>query len=298
VGVLFRQMDAKAAAEAQLRLAQRTESDHLKEANDRLAAALTMEQHARRETETAGRLKDEFLMTVSHELRTPLTAIHGWARMLLAGTLTEEQKPAALRTIERNAHIQTKLIDDLLDMARIVEGKLSLDLRPVNLADIVHRAVESALPAVQSKQVRLDATVDPNPDPIMADPERLQQVLGNLLANALKFTPPGGTIDVRLEKGNGTVDIVVNDSGTGISPEFLPHVFERFRQGGAMRRVGGLGLGLAIVRNLVELHGGTVTAESNGEGHGATFRVRLVTVTVPADAEEPAPRGARYQDIF
>jgi signal transduction histidine kinase len=160
LGVLFRQMDAKAEAEGQLKLAQQLESAHLKEANDRLAAALTMEQHARREIEAAGRLKDEFLMTVSHELRTPLTAIYGWARMLASGTLKEDQKPAALQTIERNARMQTKLVDDLLDMARIMEGKLALDLRPVNMADIVHRAVESVLPTASAKQIRIDTTVD------------------------------------------------------------------------------------------------------------------------------------------
>jgi signal transduction histidine kinase len=291
LGVLFRQMDAKAAAERQLKLAQQLESEHLKEANDRLAAALTMEQHARREIEAAGRLKDEFLMTVSHELRTPLTAIYGWARMLVAGTLKEDQKPAALQTIERNARMQTKLVDDLLDMARIMEGKLALDLRFVNMADIVHRAVESVLPAAIAKQIRIDTTVDPKAEPVIADPERLQQVMGNLLQNAVKFTPAGGEgqIDVRLEAAEGTVDIVVRDNGSGISPEFLPHVFERFRQQhvGTMRRFGGLGLGLAIVRNLVELHGGTVTAESNGEGHGATFRVRLVTAAPAVNAGQP-----------
>ncbi|OLD14306.1 MAG: hypothetical protein AUJ01_14045 [Acidobacteria bacterium 13_1_40CM_3_65_5] len=291
IGFIFRQMDAKAAAERALDLVKQTESDVLKEVNERLATALAGEQRARRETEEASRLKDEFLMTVSHELRTPLTAIAGWAQMLESGILDDRQKTAAVQAIARNARMQTRLVEDLLDMSRIIGGKLRLDLRSINVEDVIHQAVESVQPAADAKQVVLDTVVDPATVPIVADPERLQQVLWNLLSNAIKFTPSGGRVEARLEPSDGAIDIVVRDTGAGISPEFLPHVFERFRQAdvGSRRRHGGLGLGLAIVRHLVELHGGTVSADSEGEGRGATFRVRLpVRAKVPA-ASEDAP---------
>ena len=285
MAVLFRQIEAKAEAERALELVKQSEADTLKDVNERLAAALGGEQRARRETEEASRLKDEFLMTVSHELRTPLTAISGWAQMLAGGALDDRQKAAAIQTIARNARIQTRLVEDLLDMSRIIGGKLRLDVRTIDLEDVIRHVIESVQPAADAKQVTLESVSAGGTMAIVADAERLQQILWNLLSNAIKFTPSGGRVEVRREHAEGAVDIIVRDTGAGIAPEFIPHVFERFRQadGGARRRHGGLGLGLAIVRHLVELHGGTVRAESGGEGHGATFVVRLpIRTTAPA----------------
>lgn len=253
---LFRQIDAKARAEA---------------------SALASERHARREAENASRVKDEFLMTVSHELRSPLTAIYGWARMLVTGGLEKEDTARALESIERNARTQKRLIDDLLDVSRVISGKFRLDVRPLNMPDILNAAVDAVRPAADAKQIHLQTYFDPKAGPLSGDPERIQQIVWNLLSNAIKFTPSGGDVQLRLERAGADAEIIVSDTGVGISPEFLPHVFERFRQeeGGAERRFGGLGLGLAIVRHLVELHGGSVRAESAGVGRGATFRVRL-----------------------
>jgi len=275
--VLFRQMDAKASAERALAEAEQLEAGRLREVNDRLAASLESEQRARRETEAAGTLKDEFLMTLSHELRTPLTAIYGWARMLVTGGLSEHKRQVAVETIERNARAQVHLIDDLLDMSRVISGKLRLDLQAVNLADLVRDAVETIQPAADAKAIRIEITPGAEVGALVGDPDRLQQVIWNLLSNAIKFTPNGGHVQIGLHRNDGDVELVVTDTGVGIAPEFLPHVFERFRQaeGGSTRRFGGLGLGLAIVRHLVELHGGSVQAESLGENCGATFRVRL-----------------------
>ena len=274
---LFRQMDAKAAAERQLALAQRAESVQLKAANERLEAALEIEQAAHRETETAARLKDEFVMTVSHELRTPLTAIAGWAQILETGRLNAQQTASAVQTIARSARMQTRLVDDLLDVSRIIGGKLRLDVRDVVLRDVVQQAIDTVRPAADAKSLRLDAEIDPTAGIFAADADRLQQIVWNLLSNAIKFTPPGGRVVVTVGQSETSIDIAVSDSGAGIAADFLPHVFDRFRQaeGGTQRRHGGLGLGLAIVRHLVELHGGTVTAESQGEGRGSTFRVSL-----------------------
>jgi signal transduction histidine kinase len=290
IAVLFRQIDAKAAAERALDLVKQSEADTLKEVNERLATALAGEQRARRETEEASRLKDEFLMTVSHELRTPLTAIAGCAPMLEGGILDDRQKANAIGTIARNARMQTRLVEDLLDMSRIIGGKLRLDVRAIDVDEVIHQAIASLQPASDAKQVTLDAVVDRDAIRIVADADRLQQILWNLLSNAIKLTPRGGRVNVCLEPADGAVDIVVRDTGAGIAPDFLPHVFERFRQadGGARRRHGGLGLGLAIVRHLVELHGGTVWAESEGEGRGATFVVRL-PIRAPAAARDKVP---------
>lgn len=288
--VLFRQMDAKAAVERTLRATQDAEARHLNELNARLAEALTHEQQARREAEEASSLKDEFLMTVSHELRTPLTAIHGWARMLLSGAIRDSQRQTALQTIERNARAQTRLIDDLLDVSRVVGGNLHLDMREVGVAGVVEHAVDSIRPAAEAKQIAIDMRVEPGAGHMVADPERLQQIVWNLLSNAVKFTPAGGRVQLHAARVGDEVHITVSDTGAGISAEFLPHVFERFRQQhvGTTREYGGLGLGLAIVRHLVALHGGSITAESEGEGRGATFRVRLpagaVTGSVAAAA--------------
>ena len=265
----------RANEELEERVASRT--TELADANARLTASLAEAQRARRETEAASRLKDEFLMTVSHELRTPLTAIRGWARMLITGEIRDEQKHHALETIERNAQAQTQLIGDLLDVSRAISGKLRLDVSIVNLPDIVKGAVESIQPAADAKEIRVETIVDPDAGPVSGDAARLQQIVWNLLTNAVKFTPKRGRVQVRVECANAHVDVVVSDTGAGISEEFLPHVFERFRQedAGTTRSHGGLGLGLAIVRHLAELHGGTVTAESRGAGAGATFTVRL-----------------------
>ncbi|MDQ1559951.1 MAG: hypothetical protein QOD32_3011 [Pyrinomonadaceae bacterium] len=229
------------------------------------------------EAEAANRTKDEFLATMSHELRTPMTAILGWAQLLRSQTLSAADYERALEIVERNAQAQKKLIDDLLDISRIITGKLRLDVRPVDLASVVTATVDALRPTAEAKGIRLQSLLDTQAGPVSGDPDRLQQVVWNLLSNAIKFTPKGGRVQVRLERVNSHVEIIVSDSGKGISAEFLPHVFDRFRQadGTSTRRHGGLGLGLSIVRQLVELHGGTVGVESAGENQGATFVVQL-----------------------
>jgi signal transduction histidine kinase/ActR/RegA family two-component response regulator len=289
--MLFRQMDAKAVAEIALTRAKELEAARLRHANDRLAAALEREQNARKEAEAASQLKDQFLMTVSHELRTPLTAITGWARMLVDGAVSERQKQAALRTIDRNAQAQARLIDDLLDVSRVMSGKLRLEVRMVPVEDVVRNAMDTVSPAAEAKGIHLESVVDRSAGRIPGDPERLQQIVWNLLSNAVKFTPSGGSVHVSATRSDGHVEIAVRDTGIGIGAEFLPHVFERFRQqdGGTTRRYGGLGLGLAIVRNLVELHGGSVSAHSDGENRGSLFTVRLPAAPAVPAAPEPGP---------
>jgi len=242
-----------------------------------IAAAFEREQRARRDAETASALKDQFLMTVSHELRTPLTAIYGWARMLVAGTMNEHQRGSALQTIERNARAQMHIIDDLLDVSRVMGGKLRLDIEPIDVGRVVRDAVETVRPAAQAKGIGIDVRIDPAVGRVGADRERLQQVVWNLLSNAVKFTAAGGRVLAAVHADGSDVEIEVTDNGEGIAEDFLPYVFDRFRQqdAGSKRRYGGLGLGLAIVKNLVEMHGGSVVATSDGEGHGAMFRVRL-----------------------
>jgi signal transduction histidine kinase len=274
---LFRQIDANASAERELAQARELEAERLREANERLALTLEREKHTRREAETASALKDQFLMTVSHELRTPLTAIAGWARLLVDGMVSDARRQAALESIERNAQTQTRLIEDLLDVSAIMAGKLSLNLRSVNVADTVTTALDSVRNAAEAKRVELEVSLDAGAGCVQGDPERLEQIVWNLASNAVKFTPAGGRVDVSLVPRDGHVELGVRDTGIGIAPEFLPHVFDYFRQGDSSpsRRHGGLGLGLAIVKSLVELHGGSVTAESAGENQGATFTVRL-----------------------
>ncbi|HYY98551.1 MAG TPA: PAS domain S-box protein, partial [Pyrinomonadaceae bacterium] len=243
-----------------------------------------------RKAQEANRLKDEFLATVSHELRTPLTAILGWASMLRKTEFDRRTAQNALETIERNARAQSQIIDDLLDVSRIVTGKLRLDVRQVEPASFIDAAVESVRPAAEAKGVRLSKALDTGPVVLSGDPARLQQVVWNLLTNAVKFTPRGGRVELRLAREGSQFEITVSDTGAGISPEFLPYVFDRFRQADSSttRRHGGLGLGLAIVRHLVELHGGTVRAESEGEGRGSSFTVTLPVAPVyhkePGDA--------------
>jgi len=230
-----------------------------------------------REAQEANRLKDEFLATLSHELRTPLTAILGWTSLLRSVKFDDATAARALETIERNARSQKQLVDDLLDASRIITGKLRLEMKPTQLKTIVESACEAARPAARAKEIELDFALDASASLVAGDPERLQQVVWNLLSNAVKFTPEGGRVEVRLERAGTQARISVTDTGEGIKAEFLPFVFDRFRQADqtTTRTHGGLGLGLAIVRHLAELHGGTVAATSAGEGQGATFEVRL-----------------------
>jgi signal transduction histidine kinase/ActR/RegA family two-component response regulator len=259
-----------------------------------LAQQRTEEERARllAQAEAANRTKDEFLATMSHELRTPMTAILGWAQLLRSHTLNADDFERALEIVERNAQAQNKLIDDLLDISRIITGKLRLDVRPVDLAGVVAAVVDALHPTAEAKAIRLQAVLDPRAGPVAGDADRLQQVVWNLLTNAIKFTPKDGRVQVRLERVDSHVEIVVSDSGTGIEAEFLPHVFDRFRQadGTSTRKHGGLGLGLSIVRQLVELHGGTVGVESGGAGQGTTFVVQLPQMIArrQTDAATPA----------
>jgi PAS domain S-box-containing protein len=236
----------------------------------------------------ASRLKDEFLASLSHELRTPLNAVLGYARMMRSGILAGERQAKAVEAIERNATSLTQIVEDVLDISRIISGKIRVYVQPVDLPQIVSNAIEAVQPAADAKGVRIERVLDPHASPVSGDPERLQQVLWNLLSNAVKFTRRGGQVQVRLCRVNSHVEVSVADTGIGISPEFLPHVFERFRQADASitRERGGLGLGLSIARQLAEMHGGTVEAASGGIGHGATF-----TLLLPLMIVHPTPRA-------
>ncbi|MDQ3799285.1 MAG: PAS domain S-box protein [Acidobacteriota bacterium] len=264
------------------------------------AELLEREKAARFQAEEANRIKDEFLATLSHELRTPLNAILGWAQVLQTQNLDSSQSKKALSTIQRNATAQAQLIDDLLDVSRIITGKLRLDVRPVDLRSVITAATDAARPAAAAREISLQTLFDPRVKLVPGDADRLQQVVWNLLSNAVKFTPHGGSIQVSLEADADDdphyVEIAVSDTGKGISPEFLPHVFERFRQsdGSMSRRHGGLGLGLAIVRQIVELHGGSVSVESPGEEQGTTFRVRLPVLAAMPESESEI-RQARHK---
>jgi signal transduction histidine kinase len=232
---------------------------------------------AQRAAEESSRLKEEFLATISHELRTPLNAILGWTRILRSKSMEPSAAAKALETIERNARAQAQLIDDLLDVSRIVTGKLKMDVRPVDPATFTEAAIDAVQPAAEAKGVRLVKVIDTGAVSVRGDPVRLQQVVWNLLSNAVKFTRRGGKVQVHLERVNSHIEIAVSDTGQGISSDFLPHVFDRFRQAdqALTRQHGGMGVGLAIVRHLVEMHGGSVTADSPGKDQGATFTVRL-----------------------
>jgi CheY-like chemotaxis protein len=245
----------------------------------------------------ASRIKDEFLASLSHELRTPLNAILGYARMLRSGIVAADKKDKAIETIERNATSLTQIVEDVLDVSRIVSGKIRLNVQPVDFPTIVRNAVDAIAPAADAKGLRIETVVDPEAAPISGDPERLQQILWNLLSNAVKFTNRGGKVQVRLERVDSHVELTVSDTGIGIAPEFLPHVFERFRQadGGSTRERGGLGLGLSIARQLTEMHGGVIDVSSAGLGHGATFCVRFPLMAVQPfrdDVPRIHPRGA------
>ena len=267
---------------------------------------LESERAARAETERVSLMKDEFLATLSHELRTPLNAILGWSQVIASGRATEADLKQGLETIQRNARAQAQLIEDLLDMSRIVSGKVRLDVQDTDLVRRRAAALDSVRPSAEAKGIRLRRSSIPIAS-VSGDPNRLQQVVWNLLSNAVKFTPKGGKVDVVLQRVNSHIEITVTDSGIGIEPEFLPHLFERFRQADSSttRTHGGLGLGLSIVKQLVELHGGTVQAQSRGENKGATFIVacrsypcaprRAASIRPPhrSSRSSPTPRSHR-----
>ena len=273
------------------RVAREAELQSQIEARSKLLAS---EKLARSEAERANRLKDEFLATISHELRNPLNAIMGWAHMMRLGKLTPANVERAVETIYRNAKSQAQLVADLLDVSRIISGKLRLDVRAIDLISIVNAAIDSIRPAAEAKSIRLQTMLDPAAGPISGDADRLQQIVWNLLTNAVKFTPKGGKIQVKVQRIDSHVEIVVSDSGVGISKEFLPYVFDRFRQADASttRIHGGLGLGLSIVHQLVDLHGGSVSVYSEGEGMGATFTIVLPflgVISIPKEPETTPP---------
>ena len=264
--------------------------ERVKQASEERETLLSAERGARAEAERASRLKDEFLATLSHELRTPLNAILGWAQVLRRKA-ADNDMAEGLDVIERNTRVQTQLIEDLLDMSRIISGKIRLDVQQVDVQDVVKAAVASVRHSADAKNIRMQVVLDPLAGPVRGDPARLQQCFWNLLNNAVKFTPKGGKVQVTLERVNSHLEVCVIDDGQGIKPDFLPHLFERFRQADASttRRQGGLGLGLSIVKHLVELHGGLVRAKSAGEGKGSTFCIELPLMVVRAD--EPHPRA-------
>ena len=252
---------------------------------------------AQAEADRANGLKDEFLAILSHELRTPLTSILGWSNLLAAGNLDDAAAKSALETIVRNARAQRQLIDDLLDISRIITGKLRLDVQPVELAPMIEAVVNGVRPAADARSIHLRTALDSRTSPISGDPDRLRQIIWNLLTNAIKFTPEGGRVEVGLERTDSHLEVTISDTGQGITSEFLPHVFERFSQSdsSSTRRHGGLGLGLSIVRQLVELHGGTVAATSSGAGEGTIFKVIFPLMSVRPelrDAEVPPLTGS------
>jgi PAS domain S-box-containing protein len=265
-----------------------TERKRAEQERERLLSESEMH---RQEAESASRVKDEFLATLSHELRTPLTAIVGWIYLLRGGRLDEATRARGLEAIDRNAAAQAKVLGDIVDMSRIVGAKLLLNVRPLQLAPVVAAAIDSLLPAAHARGVKIQPNLDPSAGLVSGDPDRLRQVVWNLLSNAVKFTEKGGRVTVRVEKAGDEAQISVEDTGVGISRDFLPHVFERFRQGDSSntRSHGGLGLGLAVVRHLIEMHGGTVTAESGGTGQGSTFVVRIPLHQGGEAQEDPAP---------
>ena len=265
-------------------------------AEEERAALLLRERDARQHAEEADRLKDEFLATLSHELRTPLTSILGWASMIRNGEVEGSNATRAIETIERNARSQARLIDDLLDVSRIITGNLRLDLHPLNLAPIVEAALDALRPTADVKGMKLQTRFEPGQCLVKGDPNRLRQVIWNLLSNAIKFTPRHGSVSIDLTCVESTARLTVSDTGDGISPEFLPYVFDRFRQaeGSISRKQGGLGLGLAVARHLVELHGGTIRAESDGVGKGAVFSVDL---PLAQERRDPARAEERIREV-
>jgi len=264
-------------------------------ANARLQQALDTSEAMRQEAESANRSKDDFIATVSHELRTPLNTIRLWSHMLAEGKLSAGDAAQGAKVLERSALAQQQLIDDLLDLSRMVRGQLRLELRTTRLIEAVEAAVAQTTPLAQARQIRLAVDLARGTDMVRADTDRIQQVAWNLLSNAVKFTPPGGQVAVLLHRADDRMELEVSDSGIGIDPQFLPFVFDRFRQGAmdSAPRQGGLGLGLAIAKQLVELHGGTICAESRGPGQGALFRVCLPLAGAAREREENAGRRRR-----
>lgn len=267
-----------------------------REAERQRQAVLDREQEARRAAEALSRSKDEFVATVSHELRTPLNAIFGWVRLLRSGSLSSSQHQHALEVVERNTRAQAQLIEDLLDMSRVVTGHLRLDVRKVELAGVIQAAIDAVRPAAAARDLVISLEVDPAVGPVSGDPDRLQQIIWNLLTNSVKFTEKGGRIDVSLRADGADAVLRVKDTGIGMEPDLLPHVFERFRQGvsSPSRVHGGLGIGLALVRHIAEMHGGSVVAESEGKGKGSLFTLRIPMMSVWTNPEKPAlsPGGA------
>jgi signal transduction histidine kinase/CheY-like chemotaxis protein len=282
-------------------VAMQTAAEELARGEAERESLLKKERLAREAAEAADRAKDEFMAVLSHELRTPLNAVYGWAKMLQSGELRDEAAAGKAKdAIVRNADVQIKLIDDLLDLSRISSGKMRLDLRRVEIDAVVQGALDAVRPAADAKAIRIRTKIDVHADSVVGDPARLQQVVWNLLMNAIKFTPSGGEIDVALRRDASSLAISIADTGQGIAPDMLPHVFERFRQAdsSSTRAHGGLGIGLALVKHLVELHGGTVVAQSAGQGRGATFTVRLpvALMEVPAEGGVSGPSPAAAAD--
>ncbi|HLH32142.1 MAG TPA: PAS domain S-box protein, partial [Terriglobia bacterium] len=258
-------------------------------------AALRQAETAREQAEAASRAKDEFLATISHELRTPLTATLGWARMLATGTLDEPSRKKAVEVIERNVKTQAQLIEDLLDISRIISGKLRIQVKPVDTLALINAALDVVRPAAEAKSIRIQSSVEPEAGVVSGDFQRLQQVVWNLLSNAVKFTGTGGAIQIHVTRVRSHVEITVTDTGIGITKEFLPYVFNRFSQADSSitRTHGGLGMGLAITRSIVELHGGSISASSNGEGKGSTFVVKLPISPVRSLPDTDSPKSRR-----
>ena len=281
------------ADELEQKVAERTAE--LARSNAERQVLLEREQAARSEAERIGRMKDDFLATLSHELRTPLNAILGYAQVIRMTNMDKAELNESVAIIERNARVQAQLIEDLLDMNRIVSGKVRLEIQPVDLVEVIEAAIGTVQPSAAAKEIGLRRFIDPAAGPVRGDPSRIQQIVWNLLSNAIKFTPKGGQVQVTLQRVSSHVEIVVADNGHGIAPDFLPYVFDRFQQADAsMTRVhGGLGLGLSIVRHLVELHGGTVQAESGGVGAGAVFTIRLPVMLI----QEPEPQKERPHSL-
>jgi PAS domain S-box-containing protein len=271
----------------------------MKQAEMERQQLLERERAARAEAERASRLKDEFLTTLSHELRTPLNAILGWSQLLECGKPSSEELREGLSAISRNARMQTRLIEDLLDMSWVMSGRLRLNLQEINPKEVVEQALDSVMPSAQMKGIRIEKMLNAHTGPVKGDPARLQQVIWNLLTNAVKFTPKGGKVQVLLERADSHVEISVSDTGRGIEPEFLPLVFQRFRQADATttRRYGGLGIGLALAKQLTEMHCGTVRAKSEGEGKGATFIVRLPLSIAKLSEDEVAGQQAAQDEM-
>jgi CheY-like chemotaxis protein/nitrogen-specific signal transduction histidine kinase len=264
-----------------------------KRAEAREREALRQAQDAKQVAEKASRAKDEFLATVSHELRTPMTAILGWSRMLMGGQISADAQQRAIEVIDRNARSQAQLIEDLLDISRIVAGRLRVEFKPVDMSAVIAAAVEAVRPTAEAKRIRIQTVLSAGAGPILGDSERLQQVVWNLLSNAIRFTPANGFVHIELQRVESQVELRVTDNGVGIKPEFLPHLFERFTQSDSSitRSTGGLGMGLAIVKSLVELHGGVVSASSPGEGRGAVFTVKLPISALRHDPRQsPVPK--------